>query len=655
MLTPTIKTSSIVVLSWLAAQSTAVACGGWYDVACNVVDTAVKAVDDTANTGKKAIEDTANTGKKAIDDVGKTAEKAGQDVGETGKKAVDDTLNTGKKAIDDVLRNSTKAVDDIARNAVKSANDIVDAGKAVERFVEYQVQGVGDGLSEAEKRVREGKIVDAAWHLGTDPAKHTVEGAAKAAQESELINFAGQAAASFYGGPAGAAAYAAWYAYRATNDINMAIRVGIVTGVTSAGYASAAAMPAGSLGEVAKKACVTGAIGGIAVAASGGDAAAVQDAFLKSGGMVVVQSGQSYLNKRYVDPAVAKTDSYCMSAVGAKCSVILPKLQADAQGKIILDENGQPKFDTSAILPNRADVKPWADAVVAGQESARSFAGANQIFTKDQQWAISWDKNALVNKSASIPAVVMTYTGPGSPFDEKVQDIKAWAVKPVANPVPASKSGNPGSAQPPAIAPSWVALNDLGAQSSFDRVFPNKQGPIAVGDILKTRKDMSMRSAPADASAAPTLLKRGSLVSVSGTTAFTDEKGRAQDWARLEIVASNAGPDEETDAGTSGDLGAYTGGTTGLKFPIWCFEKNLRHGFEVQADSKVRGLTTDFIGVARRSKDGSIRIRAARPADLGWIDLPWQEAIRAQISVNGDLTLTDIVGVKSSGHCRSVI
>jgi hypothetical protein len=82
--------------------------------------------------------------------------------------------------------------------------------------------------------------------------------------------------------------------------------VGVITGVTSAGYASTGAMPAGSVGEVAKKAYVTGAIGGISVAASGGDEAAVRDAFLKSGGMVVVQSGQSYLNKTYVNPGGGK-------------------------------------------------------------------------------------------------------------------------------------------------------------------------------------------------------------------------------------------------------------------------------------------------------------------------------------------------------------
>jgi hypothetical protein len=202
--------------------------------------------------------------KLSADDAGNTAKTAI----DTGKKAVDDTVNTGKKAVDDIIRNAHKGVDDVVWNYVKGVNDIVDAGKAAGRFIEHQVQGTKDSLSDAERRVREGKIVDAAWHLWTDPYKTQEEGAAKAAQESQLINAAGQAAASFYGGPAGAAAYAAWYTYRTTNDLDMALRVGIITGVTNAGYANAAAMPAGTVGEVARKALVTGAMGGVAVAAA---------------------------------------------------------------------------------------------------------------------------------------------------------------------------------------------------------------------------------------------------------------------------------------------------------------------------------------------------------------------------------------------------
>jgi flavin-binding protein dodecin len=626
------------------------------DVACNIGDTFKKGAEDVANTGKKGIEDVGNTGKKAIDDSIVAGEKAGQDVVNTGKKAVSDTVNSGKKAIDDILSNAQKAVDDVVWNAVKGANDIVDAGKAAGRFVEHQVRGAKESLSDAEKRVREGKIVDAAWHLGTDPYKNTEEGAAKAAQESALINAAGQAAASFYGGPAGAAAYAAWYTYRATNDLNMALRAGVITGVTSAGYANTGAMPTGSVGEVAKKALVTGAMGGVAVAAGGGDDAAVREAFLKSGGMVVVQSGQSYVTKKYVDPAVAKADAYCMSAVGSKCSIILPKLQRDAQGKVVIDEDGRPKFDASVKLPERTQIGSWQQKVEA---AGKKVPGADQIFTKDNHWAISWDKNAFTNKSASTPAVVFTYTGPGSPFDEKVQEIKAWAESPAPPRAPDSQDVE----RILAVTPTWAALNDVGSSSFFfDRVFPAiKNGPVIVGEILKSRKDINMRPTPADWAAKPTILKQGSLVSVTERTMLADGKGRTQEWARIEVVGPSAGssslpPTEwESDSDAQEEIGRSTGGMTGLRFPVWCFEKNLRHGFEVRPDNTVRGLTTDFSGLARRQKDGSIRIRAARPADLGPLDLPWQESVRAQIGVNGDLLVTEYSGKRSRGYCRSVI
>jgi hypothetical protein len=51
-------------------------------------------------------------------------------------------------------------------------------------------------------------------------------------------------------------------------------------------------LPAGTTAEFAKKAVVTGAVGGLAVTAVGGDQEAVRDAFLRSGGMVLVHRAQ---------------------------------------------------------------------------------------------------------------------------------------------------------------------------------------------------------------------------------------------------------------------------------------------------------------------------------------------------------------------------
>jgi flavin-binding protein dodecin len=655
-----IKIWSTAIVAGVIAHGSAIACGGPLDVACNIGAAAKKGAEDAANTGKKAIDDVGHTGKKAIDDTIKAGEKAGQDTANTGKKAVSDTVNSGKKAIDDILSNAQKAVDDVVWNAVKGANDIVDAGKATGRFIEHQVQGMDESLSDAEKRFREGKIVDAAWHLWTDPYKNQEEGIAKAAQESALINTTLQAAASYYGGPAGAAAYAAWYTYRATNDLEMALRVGVITGVTSAGYANAAAMPTGSIGEVTKKALVTGAMGGVAVAAAGGDDAAVRDAFLKSGGMVVVQSGQSYVTKKYVDPAVAKADAYCMSAVGYKCSIVLPKLQRDAQGNVVVDENGRPKFDNSVKLPERAQIGSWQQKVeVAGQNAIKKGPGANQKFTKDNQWAISWDQNAFTNRSASTPAVVFTYTGRGSPFDEKVQEIKAWAVSPAPPPAPVLRPGGRDVERVLAVTPTWVALSDPGASSLFfDRVFPAiKDGPVIVGELLKSRRDINMRPTPADWAAKPIILKQGTLVSVTGKTTLTDEKGRTQEWARVESADSRLplsivlGSDSRAEA----DNDPSSGEVTGLQLPIWCFERAQQHAFEVRADNTVRGLTSLFSGFARRQKDGSIRIKAMRNADIGTIQLPFQESIEGRIGVKGDLFVRDYGGTTSAGYCRSVI
>jgi hypothetical protein len=173
--------------------------------------------------------------------------------------------------------------------------------------------------------------------------------------------------------------------------------------------------------------------------------------------------------------------------------------------------------------------------------------------------------------------------------------------------------------------------------------------------------DINMRAAPADWAAKPIILKQGALVSVTGKTTLTDEKGRTQEWARIEVVGPSAGssPPPSIDLGSDSraevNIDPSTGEVTGLKLPIWCFERAQKHAFEVRPDNSVRGLTSMFSGFARRQKDGSIRIRAMRNADIGAIELPFQESIIGQIGVRGDLFVRDYGGTTSTGYCRSVI
>jgi len=135
---------------------------------------------------------------------------------------------------------------------------------AIQRYAGRELQDSGQVLSKAAQRVREGKVVDAVWGLGTEPLKNSEANAAKLVQESSVLKAAGAIAASAYGGPAGAAAYAAWYTYHETGDINLALRVGVLTGATSAAFGGVAKMPTGPAGQIIKKAIVGGAIGGLA-------------------------------------------------------------------------------------------------------------------------------------------------------------------------------------------------------------------------------------------------------------------------------------------------------------------------------------------------------------------------------------------------------
>jgi len=191
----------------------------------------------------------------------------------------------------DICKTLEKAVKDTVAETNRGLKNLGDAGKAIERFVENEIHGIGNSISDAEKRVREGKVVDAFWHFATDPAKHAEKDAAEAAKKSNILGTVGVVAASAYGGPGGAAAYAAWLTYRQTGNAELALKVGLLAGVTKAGFNSVASIPSDPAGQIAKKALLTGAIGGTAVAAAGGDKQAVWEGFLRSGGMMLVQDG----------------------------------------------------------------------------------------------------------------------------------------------------------------------------------------------------------------------------------------------------------------------------------------------------------------------------------------------------------------------------
>lgn len=398
----------------------AAACGGIFDVACNLSHGGM----DPGNVAKQTA--------KALDDTRESVAKAGTDTRVAVAKAGTDARETIAKAGTDTRVAVAKAGTDTRAATVQAIQDVGTAGATIGKFVEREIKGLGKDVSDAAKRVQEGKIIDAIWHLSVDPLKNTEHNAALATQESNIVRTVGQVAATAYGGPGGAAAYAAWYTYRATGNVDLALRVALITGAASAGFSAAGQLPTDTVGQLTQKAIVTGAIGGVAVAAAGGDAAAVRDGFLLSGGMVLVQAGYEKVTDHQIDGRASKGEAYCMATVGAKCSPPKSAYINDSNGNIQFDKNGDPLVDVTKTDPLRPHVGTWSKEndtpwLGAGERSASMTAasripGMNAMAVFHDTWSVSWDMNAFTNVATIVPAVVLTYIGTGAPYFDKLQD-----------------------------------------------------------------------------------------------------------------------------------------------------------------------------------------------------------------------------------------
>jgi len=376
------------------------------------------------NIGRPVAQGAQNAGRaveQAARDTGRAVEQGARDTGRAVEQAARDT----GRAVEQGARDTGRAVEQGAR----------DTGVAVQtlgRYAARQVRSQGDAIAGAARRVREGKFVDAVWHLAIDPLRDTERNAALAMQESDVLRAGAQVAASVQGGPPGAAAFAAWYTYRQTGDAELALRVGLISGAASAGFSAVGGLPADSAAQVAQKAILSGAVGGLAVAASGGDERAVLEGFVLAGGMVVVQAAYQNVTTHPLDARPAEGAAYCMTSVGAECSPEARAYVRDSQGNIRYDQNGRPLVDVRATEPRRPHVGTWSSAdsaplVGAGERSASMQAvarvpGMNAMALFHDQWSVSWKMDPVSNVATIPPAVIFTYHGTQAPALQAIRE-----------------------------------------------------------------------------------------------------------------------------------------------------------------------------------------------------------------------------------------
>jgi hypothetical protein len=406
---------------------------------CSFIGSAVSPIPVQADWWSRNVAPAGHKLDKAKNNVGKTIEKAAHDTGKTIEKAAHDTGKTIEKAAHDTGKTIEKGAHDTGKTIEKAVQDTGKGGETVYKFGVREIEAIGASVRDADKRLKEGKFVDAIWHLTTDQLKHAEKNAGKAAQESDLVRVAGQIAASAYGGPGGAAAYAAWLTYNQTRDVGLALRVGAITGaaayatgavnkvpnVDAAGHVNAAA--------IAEKTIMGGAIGGVAVAAAGGDKQAIQEGFLKAGGAVLVQSVYEQQTKHALDGRASKGDAHCMAAVDPKatCAPPVKAYQMGPDGKPVLGDDGLPKVDVRETDPRAPHVGTWAkpgEAPIIGiTETSKlmitisKYPGMNAMALLHDHLSYSMKFDPVTNVWTIVPATIVTYYGTGVPAEDQIR------------------------------------------------------------------------------------------------------------------------------------------------------------------------------------------------------------------------------------------
>lgn len=434
MVTSRLRRTLMVCLGMPYLLQPLLACAGWPG---NMIEGAGHALQAAGDGAAKLNEELTKVGTKAHTELTNGAEAvntaatgAVTHVNTQATNGVQHAADQAKELNKNTKWNLEKAGRDTEAEVGRFGHSLEDAAHAIGHYLEHQGQGAGETLSNAERRLREGKVVDALWHLSTEPYQHTSDNAALAVQESEYLNTVAQVAATAYGGPNGAAAYAAWLTYTQTGNADLALRAGVLTFATSTAFASAGGMSTATTSDIARKAAVTAAIGGLAVAAAGGDENAVQQGFLKAGAMVLVQDGYKKYTGTNLDGRASEGDAYCMTAQDAACSPSESAYVRDANGNIVRNANGDPVIDMSKVDPRRphvgtmggAGTPGWADERGALMTGISRIPGMNAMSVFHDQWMISWDKGTLVTVSTIIPATVLTYTGTGAGYYDYLKD-----------------------------------------------------------------------------------------------------------------------------------------------------------------------------------------------------------------------------------------
>ena len=386
-------------------------------------------------SGEKAVRNVGRTVEKGVQDMNKTTGIAIHDLGKATGKVADDARKTLEKGLQDASRESGRAGKNIVQETGRVKANAVDIFKALEKYAETNISGTIALTKSTEQRIREGKLLDAVFHVALDPLTKQEEAAFLATQQSKYLNTAAATAAGVYGGPGGSAAYAAWQTYRASGgNAELAFRAGIITGLTSSSLKVVGSMSGSEAKEMLQKSVLAGAIGGLAIAASGGDEEQIKKGFILGGGMVLIQDlYQNYTNQP-LDASPANKDPYCIGVNDPSCDVLKSAYYTDKNGNKVFDASKLDRNASHVGVGTKFDDKgnpiilkkdiPWSSDQSVLMRSAAKVPGMNAMGLFHDKLVVSWAiSDNIGNQLTIFPAMLFTYLGTDGGLTTKIANV----------------------------------------------------------------------------------------------------------------------------------------------------------------------------------------------------------------------------------------
>ncbi len=345
-------------------------------------------------------------------------------IGKEIERGAQNIIREHEKFVGDLGKNLEKAVQDIGKETEKTGHHIGDLFQAAGGLVENEIRAFGKNLSEAEKRVKEGKMIDALWHITTDTIKSKEENAAKAFQDSSLLTSIASAAASIYGAPYGGPAFAAWLTYKQTGSLEAALKTAFITYLTQEANASAKTIEGVEITDIVKRTLVTSATGAAAIAASGGGEKEIIDGFLK--GAALSLANEAYNNTTRLD-IEGKAPVY--GSFYDKDSILQNKSLTlfDKYGNQVL-KDGKAVLDITKLSREVSHVGLAGVGIAITENSYPMQLFAQIPFVNDMayyhdQLCAIYGIDGINIQTTLIPATMLTIAGSDRPIMEQIIEV----------------------------------------------------------------------------------------------------------------------------------------------------------------------------------------------------------------------------------------